>query len=284
MLPLMATAAVGLLLPQATAVAPATVVVQTAYGSLRGRRGPLGDSFHNVPYARPPIGPLRFSPAQAQRPWAPAELDATGGGAAISCWQSGGADSTGINYYAGRKVIYQEDCLTLDIYRPPPSEGGAVGSGKLPVLLFIHGGGFTQGAAFEQDGTWLARSQKLLVAFLNYRLGPLGFLVSEELSEKPGSRGTGGKNGILDQITAIRWLKANAASFGGDGSRVTVMGERWQMNVGCRGRSALCQPCVWVGVRLCVGGGGGAPPPPPRKRLLCMCVLVLVLVLVLVSA
>ena len=199
------------------------VVVKTSLGDVKGHSGPIVDSFHNIPYAAPPLGKLRFKPAAAGRPWAPQELDATGTGDAVSCWQSGGVDNTGVNWVAGRKVQYQEDCLTLDIYRPKMSTNGTSSAAKLPLLLFIHGGGFTQGAAFEQDGTWLASSQQILVAFVNYRLGPLGFLVSEELSEVGGANG--GMNGILDQITALRWLKANIDAFGGDNSKITVMGE-----------------------------------------------------------
>ena len=94
------------------------------------------------------------------------------------------------------------------------------------MLLFIHGGGFTQGSASGDDGTWLAASQRIIVAFVNYRLGPLGFLASDELAAAAGSGGAnGGMNGLRDVIAALGWLKENGPAFGGDGGRITVMGE-----------------------------------------------------------
>jgi hypothetical protein len=78
------------------------------------------------------------------------------------------------------------------------------------MLLFIHGGGFTQGSASGDNGTWLATSQRIIVAFVNYRLGPLGFLASDELAAAAGSGGAnGGMNGLRDVIAALGWLKEN---------------------------------------------------------------------------
>jgi para-nitrobenzyl esterase len=163
----------------------ASVLVQTALGPVRGKRfGPV-ESFHELPFAAPPVGPLRFAPAHPAKAWAPKVLDATGSRDPTSCWQSGGSGAfnggTGdgvVNWRGGSKVLYSEDCLTLDLYRPaagaPDTASRAPPPPPLPILLFVHGGGFTQGSASGNDGTSLAASQNIIVVFVNYRLGPLG--------------------------------------------------------------------------------------------------------------
>jgi para-nitrobenzyl esterase len=213
------------LLAAAPAPAPAAdVLVRTALGEVRGAAGPTAESFKQLPYAKPPLGELRFAPAQPGAAWAPKTLDAAKPGPPTSCWQSGATSA--IDWQAGRKVLYSEDCLTLDLYRPRGHGGGGGAGALLPLLIFVHGGGFTQGAAHEQDGSFLASSQRAIVATVNYRLGPLGFLPSAELTKEPTSRGAnGGMNGLRDVIAAIRWLKAHVRAFGGDPERITVMGE-----------------------------------------------------------
>jgi para-nitrobenzyl esterase len=148
-------------------------------------------------------------------------LDAALLGPPTSCWQSGATSD--VDWQAGHKVLYSEDCLTLDIYRPRDYAADGV---PLPLLLFVHGGGFTQGAAHEQDGSYLATSQRVIVATVNYRLGPLGFSASTEIAGEAISKGAnGGMNGLRDVIAAIRWLKDHIHAFGGDPERITVMGE-----------------------------------------------------------
>eukprot|EP01043_Picozoa_sp_COSAG02_P050486 COSAG02_NODE_5194_length_4551_cov_19.208446_1_plen_283_part_10 len=143
-------------------------LVQTALGAIRGSRGAVAESFRQIPYAQPPLNELRFAPPQPGSPWAPATLEAALPGPPTSCWQSGATSS--VDWQAGHKVFYSEDCLTLDLYRPRNHAAGGI---ALPLLLFIHGGGFTQGAAHEQDGSYLATSQRVIVATVNYRLGAL---------------------------------------------------------------------------------------------------------------
>lgn len=198
-------------------------LVKTALGDIRGLAGPLAESFKQIPYAAPPMNQLRFAPAQPGAAWAPKTLDAARPGPPTSCWQSGAATDT--DWQAGKAVHYAEDCLTLDLFRPLGASSSAT-QPLLPLLLFVHGGGFTQGAAHEQDGSHLAAYQNILTATVNYRMGPLGFLPFAELAKEPTSKGAnGGMNGLRDVIAAIRWLKTHLKAFGGDPDRITVMGE-----------------------------------------------------------
>ena len=111
--------------------------------------------------------------------------------------------------------VYSEDCLLLNLWRPhDPSEA------TLPVLFYIHGGGFKQGGGADAlfDGARLALAARAVVVTINYRLGPLGFLVTHP-------SGAGGMNGLADAVLALKWVRSNVASFGGDASRVALFGE-----------------------------------------------------------
>jgi len=112
-----------------------------------------------------------------------------------------------------------EDCLTLNVWTP------AERTGKLPVMVWIHGGGFTIGASAQSvyDGELLA-SRGAVVVTMNYRLGALGFMAHPELSSE-SPRGVSGNYGLLDMVAALKWVQRNAAAFGGDPSNVTIFGE-----------------------------------------------------------
>ena len=119
----------------------------------------------------------------------------------------------------GEHYDYSEDCLFLNIWTP---EGAAEGD-RLPVLIYIHGGGFTGGCGHEKhfDGpVWPAKG--VIGVTLNYRLGPMGFLCLPELKEEAGCTGN---YGLYDQLCAIQWIKTNIAAFGGDPDRITIMGQ-----------------------------------------------------------
>ncbi|HAC90554.1 MAG TPA: hypothetical protein DCF63_07950, partial [Planctomycetaceae bacterium] len=124
---------------------------------------------------------------------------------------------------------HSEDCLYLNIWRPISAK-----TEKLPVMVWIHGGGYTMGAASHPlyDGESLARTGVVFVS-INYRLGAFGFMARAALS-KESSRGVSGNYGILDQIESLRWVKRNIASFGGDPQRVMIFGES------AGGGSVLC--------------------------------------------
>ena len=119
----------------------------------------------------------------------------------------------------GETYSYSEDCLFLNIWTPE----AALKGGRLPVLVYIHGGGFTGGCGHEKhfDGPIWPTKGVVAVTF-NYRLGPLGFLTLPELAEEAGHTGN---YGLYDQMTAIKWVKDNIAAFGGDPENITVMGQ-----------------------------------------------------------
>ena len=119
----------------------------------------------------------------------------------------------------GEVYTYSEDCQYLNIWTPDTAKAGD----KLPVLVYIHGGGFTGGCGHEKhfDGpVWPAKG--VIAVTLNYRLGPLGFLVLPELKEEAGYTGN---YGLYDQLAAIEWVHENIAAFGGDADNITIMGQ-----------------------------------------------------------
>ena len=119
----------------------------------------------------------------------------------------------------GETYTYSEDCLFLNIWTPDTAKAGD----SLPVLVYIHGGGFTGGCGHEKHFDGPVWPQKGVIAVtLNYRLGPMGFAVLPELAEEAGFTGN---YGLYDQMTAIRWVKDNIASFGGDPENITIMGQ-----------------------------------------------------------
>ncbi|KAK7862760.1 hypothetical protein R5R35_002522 [Gryllus longicercus] len=186
----------------------ASATVRVAEGLLRGRRvesraGGTFWSFQGVPYARPPIGPLRFKDAQPAEPWEGVR-DAFQEGDV--CRQFDG-DVT-------QDYVGSEDCLYLNVFAPQrPAAGGA----PLPVMVFVHGGGFEFGSgnALQYGPDYLVADGVVLVT-LNYRLGVLGFLFMEEASP--------GNVGLKDQVAALRWVQKNIAAFGGDPGNVTLFG------------------------------------------------------------
>lgn len=117
----------------------------------------------------------------------------------------------------GESYEYSEDCLFLNVFAPERAEG------KLPVIVYIHGGGFTGGCGHEKhfdEPVWPCKG--VIGVTLNYRLGPLGFAVLPELKEEAGYTGN---YGLYDQLTAIQWVKHNIAAFGGDPDNITIMGQ-----------------------------------------------------------
>lgn len=182
-------------------------IAHTALGKVRGIFENERLTFYGVPYAEPPIGrERRFLPPQPKLPWK-GTLEANRFGPAAS--QPGVLDFN---------KSQSENCLTLNIWTR------AINSPLRPVLLFIHGGGFTGGSGSDpafHGGTFA--DQGLVVVTVNYRLGALGFLdLSAYLGEDYRSSGN---CGILDLIEALRWTRAHIAAFGGDPNRITIMGQ-----------------------------------------------------------
>jgi para-nitrobenzyl esterase len=184
-------------------------IVATAAGRVRGTEIAEGIAgWRGIPYAAPPLGPLRLRPPQPPVPWTGVR-DASRL-IAVALQPPGGsfADLTG----APKPPPGAEDCLYLNVTAPAGASGR-------PVLVWIHGGGYQAGSGTDMagDGAAFARSHGLVVVTFNYRLGALGFL------DVPGERPTGA-HGLHDQVAALRWVQDNIAAFGGDPARVTVYG------------------------------------------------------------
>jgi para-nitrobenzyl esterase len=192
----------------ARAQTPQGPIVKTNDGAVLGTEGAV-ESFKGIPYAAPPMGPLRWRPPAAARPWTGVR-DATRFG--HDCMQTPYVISTG--------QTISEDCLTVNVWRPArPAKA------KRPVMVFIYGGAFIGGSGAYPlyDPTKLAR-QGVVVVNLNYRVGIFGFLAHPGLTAESPNHASG-DYGLMDQIAALKWVKANIAAFGGDPDRVTVFGE-----------------------------------------------------------
>jgi para-nitrobenzyl esterase len=188
-------------------------------GTIRGLV--LGDKkdvhvYKGIPFAAPPVGELRWKPPQPVVPWKGVR-DCFEFGAA--CPQKVSALFASIPEMALHAPT-SEDCLFLNVWTPSGRK-----SEKLPVLYWIHGGGFVMGAASQPlyDGEELARLGCVVVS-INYRLGLFGFLAHPALSQESGDK-VSGNYGQLDQIEGLRWVKRNIALFGGDPEHVAIFGE-----------------------------------------------------------
>jgi para-nitrobenzyl esterase len=187
-------------------------VVSAPAGRVQGEAAGGVRAFKGIPYARPPVGALRWKPPVPMPAWTETRA-ATQPGAA--CIQPKGRPD-GLYFWNLPKT--SEDCLYLNLWAPATAD-------KAPVFFWIHGGALSSGSGAEPlyDGTTLA-GRGIVVVSINYRLGPLGFLVHPALSaESP--RNVSGNYGLLDQIEALRWVNRNIASFGGDPANVTIAGE-----------------------------------------------------------
>ena len=200
-------------------------VVQLAAGRLRGSlRGSLA-VFSGIPYAAPPVGPLRWREPQPVAPWSGVR-DATRPGS--SCAQSVDGLNPFISplaalygvSYKGQPVPSSEDCLYLNVWTPSWPVKGA-----LPVMVWLHGGSNTAGSGAQPtyDGTSLVAHGVILVT-INYRLGVLGFFSHPELTRESPHHSSG-NYGLLDQFAALHWVRQNIAQFGGDPGNVTLFGE-----------------------------------------------------------
>ncbi|MDQ6648277.1 MAG: carboxylesterase family protein, partial [Pseudomonadota bacterium] len=191
--------------------------VQLANGVIQGKTAVISssavtlDEFQGIPYAAPPTGPLRWKPPQAVKPWAGVRQTTRFG---PRCMQLPLFDDM-----VFRSDGMSEDCLYLNVWRP------ANGGKKLPVLVYFYGGGFVGGDGSEKryDGASLA-GKGIITVTVNYRLGVFGFFALPALAAESAQHATG-NYGLLDQVAALRWVKANIARFGGDPSQVTIAGE-----------------------------------------------------------
>jgi len=181
-------------------------LVQTTSGPVRGAFADDHLLFAGIPYAAPPVGPLRWRPPRPPAPWHDVR-DASKFGE--RCIQDVTAD-----WDYGRGV--SEDCLTLNVWTPNSSAAKG-----LPVMVWIHGGAFVNGSGDLYDGRWMVSRKDVIVVTINYRLGALGFLAHPAL----GANDDVGNYGFADQQAALRWVRDNIADFGGDPNKVTIAGE-----------------------------------------------------------
>lgn len=187
-------------------------IVQISQGQVQGMSESGLAVFRGIPYAAPPIGPLRWRPPMPAPRWQGIR-DASAFGPA--CVQPKIPASS---LYYDPPPAASEDCLTLNVYVPENAE-------NMPVIVWIHGGALRIGSSGQpiSDGDALARKGVVFVS-VNYRLGALGWLAHPELSAE-SSDNISGNYGLLDQIAALRWVRDNIHAFGGDPDNVTIMGE-----------------------------------------------------------
>jgi para-nitrobenzyl esterase len=209
-----ALAIAGLMLGLSTAAQADSLTVTTEQGKVHGKTLNKGKvrAFLGLPYAAPPVGDLRWKAPQPAAKWEGVRSAAKFG---AHCAQG----------KVFEDMIFQdgaasEDCLFLNVYTPAEHKVKS----KLPVMFWVHGGGFSGGGSSEprHNGDFLPTKGVVLVT-INYRLGVLGFLATSDLAKE--ANGSAGNYGLMDMVSALRWVKANIGQFGGDPDNVTIFGE-----------------------------------------------------------
>jgi para-nitrobenzyl esterase len=181
-------------------------VVRTDKGAVQGMTRDGVDSYLGMRYAKAPVGSLRWQPPQPPAAW-------TG---VVPATSYGNRCAQPLRYNA--QLSLTEDCLFLNVQRP----ASARAHDRLPVYVYIHGGGLNNGSSSLHDGTTIVQQTGVVVVTINYRLGVLGWLGLPALT---ATQGESGNYGLLDQLAALTWVHRNIAAFGGDPDRVTIGGE-----------------------------------------------------------
>lgn len=235
-------------------VAPAIVAaipdsVRVQQGLLSGTTGKNPDVhvYRGIPFAAPPVGNLRWRPPQSPASWQGVRAAKEFSNA---CWQT---PYPAGSIYQAKLPALSEDCLYLNIWTAAKSA-----KDRLPVMVWIHGGGFTRGSAISDayDGENFARKGVVLVT-INYRLGVFGFLAHPGLAAESEHHASG-NYGLQDQVAALHWVKKNIAAFGGDPNNVTIFGESagsWAVN------ALMASPLAKGLFHRAIGESGGSFSP-----------------------
>ncbi len=207
--------------------------------------------YRGIPYAAPPIKDLRWKAPQPVIPWEGVKIADKFEHPGYQSVHLPGGYATEWGY--GAESPYSEDCLYLNVWTKAPGQADK----KLPVALWIHGGGYREGWGSEPefDGQEWANKDVVLVS-INYRLGVFGFMTHPELTaESPN--GVSGNYGILDQIESLKWIKKNIAQFGGDPDNVTIFGQ----SAGGGSVRTLCESPLARGLfhKAVIMSAGGLP-------------------------
>jgi para-nitrobenzyl esterase len=280
--------AVALILA-AVAILPAAVAepVKTDAGLLSGVAGSTRGVrvFRGIPFAAPPVGDLRWKAPQPVARWDGVKRADTFGNV---CVQPRGNGRLNVSVDLPDSPRDSEDCLYLNVWT-----AAATAAERRPVMVWIFGGAYTEGAGSSphNDGEALAQKGVVSVTF-NYRLGPFGFFSHPELTNESGHHASG-NYALMDALAALRWVKANIAAFGGDPGNVTIFGESAgsSMSAGLVGspegrglfQHAISESGAWMGLSMSTmrtraqaeqpapGRGGAAattaPPLPPLAEL-----------------
>ena len=209
-------------------------------------------AYYGIPYAAPPVGELRWKAPQPAADWEGVRDCAR---ASAKCPQLGVASPFFIREFYPCEEEMSEDCLYLNVWTPAQSTDE-----KLPVIFWIHGGAFMTGYGHSAhfDGEHFARQGVILVT-LNYRLNIFGWMVSKELDAE-NEKGISGNYGLLDQIAALKWVRRNIASFGGDPENITIAGQ--SAGAACV-QALVCSPLTKGLYAKAIMQSGGGPSPFP---------------------
>jgi para-nitrobenzyl esterase len=216
---------------------PFSTLVATEDGKVEGTVENGIKVFRGIPFAAPPVGDLRWKEPQPVKKWEGILK----------------ADTFGPACPQPQDLRQSEDCLYLNIWT-----AAEYASDKLPVMVWIHGGGFSMGAPLESTYFGEKLTQKgVIYVSVAYRLGPLGFMAHPELTAESPNK-VSGNYGLLDQIAALKWVQRNISAFGGDPAKVTIFGE----SAGGAAVSILCASPLTKGLfigAICQSGGNFSP-------------------------